>query len=81
MVLGKVSEPGRPNLDHSRAKAYCACSRCGWGLFGHSLFRLSFLSFFSFPWETAYKTKILSQRAIKQPFFAPLSQKGRTFIT
>ena len=47
MMLGKVSVPGRPtNLDHSRAKAYCACSRCGWGLFGHSLSRLSFLSFF-----------------------------------
>ena len=28
--------PGRPtNLDKSRARAYCACSRCGWGLFGH----------------------------------------------
>ena len=23
------------SLDNSRAKAYCACSRCGWGLFGH----------------------------------------------
>ena len=22
-------------LDDSRARAYCACSRCGWGLFGH----------------------------------------------
>ena len=23
------------NLDYSRARAYCACSRCGWGLFRH----------------------------------------------
>ena len=32
-VLGKLSVPGRPtNLDDSRARAYCACSRCGWGV-------------------------------------------------
>ena len=32
MVLGKLSRPGRPtNLDNSMARAYCACSRCGWG--------------------------------------------------
>ena len=32
MVLGKLSVPGRPtNLDYSRARAYCACSGCGWG--------------------------------------------------
>ena len=35
MVLGKLSVPGRPtNLNYSRARAYCAYSRCGWGLFG-----------------------------------------------
>ena len=35
-VLGKLPVPGRPtNMDYSRASAYCACSRCGWGLFGH----------------------------------------------
>ena len=34
MVLGKLPVPGRPaNLDYSRARAYCACSGCGWGLF------------------------------------------------
>ena len=34
MVLGKLSVPGRPtNLDNSIARAYCACSRCGLGLF------------------------------------------------
>ena len=36
MVLGKLSVPRRPtNLDIGRARAYCACSRCEWGLFGH----------------------------------------------
>ena len=35
-MLGKLSMPGRStSLDDSRARAYCACSRCGWGLFGH----------------------------------------------
>ena len=34
MVLGKLPVPGRPaNLDRNRARAYCACSRCGRGLF------------------------------------------------
>ena len=36
IVLGKLLVHGRPtNLDKSRARAYCASSRCGWGLFGH----------------------------------------------
>ena len=47
-VLGKLPVPGRPtNLDYSRARAYCACSRCGWGLFGHFFSHLSFLFSFS----------------------------------
>ena len=47
-VLGKLSVPGRPtNLDNSRARAYCACSRCGWGVFGHFFAHLSFLFSFS----------------------------------
>ena len=45
---GKPSLPGRPtNLDNSRARAYCAYSRCGWGMFGHFFSRLSFLLSFS----------------------------------
>ena len=33
MVLGKLPVPGRPTiLGESRARAYCACSRCGWGV-------------------------------------------------
>ena len=48
MVLGKLSVPRRPtNLDNSRARAYCACSRCGWGLFGHFFSHLSLLFSFS----------------------------------
>ena len=47
-VLGKLSVPGRPtSLVDSRARAYCACSRYRWGLFGHFFPHLSFLfSFF-----------------------------------
>ena len=49
MVLGKLPVPGRPTyLDHSRARAYCACSRCGWGLFGNFFSRLSLSFLFSF---------------------------------
>ena len=48
MVLGKLPVPWHPTyLEKSRARAYCACSRCGLGLFGHFFSRLSFLfSFF-----------------------------------
>ena len=52
MVLGKLSVPGRPtNLDNSRARAYCACSRCGLGLFGHFFSRLSFFFSLSGRWS------------------------------
>ena len=49
MVLAKLPVQGRrpTNLGDSRARAYCACSRCGWGLFGHFYSQLSFLSSFS----------------------------------
>ena len=36
MVHGNFPVPERPtNLDYSMARAYCAISRCGSGLFGH----------------------------------------------
>ena len=35
------------NFDNSRARAYCACSRCGWGLFEHFYSHLFLLSSFS----------------------------------
>ena len=42
MLLGKLSVPGRPtNLVNSSARAYCACSRCGWEWFGHFFSLLS----------------------------------------
>ena len=53
MVLGKLPVPEGPtNLDLSRARAYCACSRCGWVLFGHIslVYHFSFLS--SSLWQT-----------------------------
>ena len=67
MVLGKLPVPGRPtNLDKSRARASCACSSCGWGLFGHFFSRLSFLSSFSLSLgDGLIWTEILSQRAVK----------------
>ena len=67
MVLGKLPEPGRPtNLDNSRASAYCACSWCGWGLFGIFFSRLSFLFSISHPVGDGPRlTEILSQRAVK----------------
>ena len=48
MVLGNLPMPGRPTyFDYSRARAYCAYSGCGWGLFGHFYSRLSVLFSFS----------------------------------
>ena len=47
-MLGKLSVPGRPTyLDYRKARGYCACSRCGMGLFGHFFSRLRVLSSFS----------------------------------
>ena len=48
MVLGKLPVPGLPTTSEDiRARAYCACSRSRWGLFGHFFSRLSFLFSFS----------------------------------
>ena len=53
MVLGKVPVPGRPtNLDYSRARACCACSR--WGLFGHFSLIYPFSPFSSSLWERGW---------------------------
>ena len=47
MVLGKLTMLGRPtNWDKSLTRAYCACSRCGWGcldLLFSSIYLFSFL--------------------------------------
>ena len=59
MVLGKLLVLGRPAyLDYSRARAYCAYSRCGWG--GLDVFSLIYHFSFLSPslWETArYRLK------------------------
>ena len=48
MMLDKHPVLGRPtNLVNRRARACCACSRYGWGLFGRFFSHLSFLSSFS----------------------------------
>ena len=74
MVLGKLSVPGRPtNLDYRRARAYCACSRCGWGCL--DIFSLVYHFPFLSPslWETArYRLKYclkgpLSPKPTNQP--------------
>ena len=67
MVLGKLPVPGRSTkLDYSLVRAYCACSKCGLGLFGHFFCRLLFLSsFFLSLGDGPIKTEILSQRAVK----------------
>ena len=67
-MLGKLPVPGpSTNLDNSRARAYCACSRCG--LSGHFFSRLS--SLFCLPLrETArYRLKYCPKGPLspKQP--------------
>ena len=51
-VLGKLTVQGRP----TKLRAYCACGRCVWMLFGHFFPGLSF--FFLPLWETAIKQSI-----------------------
>ena len=69
MVLGKFSVPRRPtNLDNSRARAYCACSRCGGGVvrtFFSLVYLFSFLSPSLGDGPGPIWSEILSQRAIK----------------
>ena len=58
------------NFEYSRARAYCACSRCGWGLFGHFYSHLSFSSLSPSLWETArYRLKYCLKGSLnpKQP--------------
>ena len=50
MVLGKLPVPEHPTIWITVGQGptgYCTCSRCGWVLFGHFYFYLSFLSSFS----------------------------------
>ena len=67
MVLGKLPVPGRPaGLEKGRAGAYCVCSLCGRGWFGHFFSSQSFLSSFSLSLgDGLIWTEILSQKAVK----------------
>ena len=60
MVLEKLPVSGLlTGLENSKTRAYCACSRCGWGLFEHFFF-LSSANYLLSPsfWEMArYRLK------------------------
>ena len=47
------AEASYTNLDNSRARVYCTCSRCGWGLFGHFFLSSIFSLFILILRETA----------------------------
>ena len=78
-VLGHLSVPGRPtNFDNSRTRTYCACSRCGWGWFGHFSLVYHF-SLLSPPlWETVrYRLKYCLKGPLnpKQPTNQPAEKQ------
>ena len=59
---------------YSRARAYCARSRCGWGVFGHFYSQLSFSPLSPSLWETArYRLKYCLKGPLnpKQPTNQP----------
>ena len=67
MVLGKLPVSGRPtNMDKSRARAYCASSRCGWGCL--DIFSLIYL------FSSRYRLKYYLEGPLspKQPTNFPL---------
>ena len=82
-VLGKLPVLGRPtNLDYRRARAYCTCSRYGWGCLDifSLIYHFSFLS--PSLWETArYRLKYCLKGPLspKQPTNQP-DFKMRTVI-
>ena len=74
MKLGKLPVPRRPTyLADSRARAYCACGGCGWGLFVHFSLICHFPFLSPSLWETArYRLKYclkgpLSPKQTNQP--------------
>ena len=81
MVLGKLPVLGRPTIWMIVGQGhFCACSRCGWGLFGHFYSPLSFLFSFSLSLkDSPMKTEILSQRAVK-PKSTNQPVKGNQFF-
>ena len=66
---------GRPtNFDNSRARAYCACSRCGLGLFRH-FFLSSIMPLFYLPLGDGL---IYIEILLKYCFKGPLTPKQPT---
>ena len=67
MVLDKISVLGCPSdLDNSGERAYCACSRCGWGLSGQCFLSSVFSP--SSLWEaTRYRLKYCLKGPLSQP--------------
>ena len=63
----KLPWPGRPiNLDKSRPRAYCFCSKYRWGCLDIVFSRLSFFTSLSHTLaDGSIKTEILSQSAAK----------------
>ena len=60
MVLGKLPVPGfLTSLENSRARAYRACSRCGWRLFDFCSLIYQFSSFSLFLVDGPIWTEIL----------------------
>ena len=82
MVLGKRPVPGRPtSFDKSRAKAYCSCSRCGWGCL--DIFTLIYpFSPLSPPlWETTrYRLKYCLKGFVKPKINQPTLSYCKTLI-
>ena len=77
MVLRKLSTPRRPtNLDKGGAMAYCACSRCGWGLFGP--FIISCLSFFFLSLSLTLSLRKTVLYRLKYCLNGPLNPKQST---
>ena len=75
-VLGKLPVSGRPtNLDYSRAMAYCACRKCGWGCsdFLSSVISVFFLSF-SFWKTTRYRLKYCLKGPLSLTAYQPTNQ-------
>ena len=61
---------GLLQFGYSRARAFCPCSRCRWGLFGHFFSHLSFSPLYPSLWKTArYRLKYCLKRLLnpKQP--------------
>ena len=68
-------------LDDCNARAYCVCSRCGWGLFEHVYFAsvLSFLCLPLFLGDSPIYNEILSQRVSKPKTTNQTSKKQKVY--